>query len=65
MKIRLFLAITFILFSMTSGIEVLGMKETYDDDSFAYEIEYKKKMMMLNHWMKIISIVLKIMVLEK
>lgn len=43
MKIRLFLAITFILFSMTSGIEVLGMKETYDDDSFAYEIEYKKK----------------------
>lgn len=36
MKIRLFLAITFILFSMTSGIEVLGMKEN------DYEIPYEQ-----------------------
>lgn len=36
MKIRLVLAITFILFSITSGIEVFGMKEknSYDFNSF-------------------------------
>lgn len=43
MKIRLVLAITFILFSITSGIEVFGMKENDFDDSSQYELENKKK----------------------
>lgn len=39
MKIRLFLAITFILFSITSGIEVIGMNENLNDNN--EEEEYK------------------------
>ncbi len=33
MKIRLVLAITYVLFSMTSGIEIFGMKEDEDNNS--------------------------------